>query len=69
MSPNQPEIPDFEAMLSDALGIRFTRVAQKVVNFKIDLKHPDQRIVRRTLVVSTIEKTGKISNLPTGGAR
>ena len=65
MSPN--EIPDFESMLSDALGIRFTRIARHGINYKVDTHQPGYRIVRRTLVISTIEKTGKLSNLPARG--
>ena len=64
MSPNQPEIPDFEEMLKAALGIRLTKVSHSAIKFTTSNEFPHARVIHRTTVVSVIEKRGHLSNLP-----
>ena len=67
MLPNQPSNPDFETLLQDALGIRLAKVSRSSIKFSISDENPSTRIVRRTTVISIVEKRGKLSNLPTLG--
>ena len=68
MSHNPSEIPDFEEMLQDALGIRFTKISHSAIKYSTSQEFPNSRVIRRTTVVSVIEKTGKLSNLPVVGS-
>lgn len=63
MSPNTPDTPDFETMLQDALGIKLAKVSQSTLKYSISSEIPNARIIRRTTVISVIEKRGKLSNV------
>ena len=63
MSPNIPDTPDFETMLQDALGIKLAKVSQSTLKYSISSEIPNARIIRRTTVISVIEKRGKLSNV------
>ena len=63
MSLNNPEGHDFETMLQEALGIKLAKVTQSAIKFSISQEFPNARVIKRTTVISIIEKRGKISNL------
>lgn len=63
MSLNNPEGHDFETMLQEALGIKLAKVTQSAIKFFISHEFPNARVIKRTTVISIIEKRGKISNL------
>jgi len=72
MSPNNPEGHDFETLIQQALGIRLSKVKQSAIKFTTSKEFPNARVIRRTTVVSVIEKRGKLSNLATskiGGSK
>lgn len=67
-TPNTPDNPDFETLLQNALGIRLAKVSQSSIKYSISHEIPNARVIRRTTVISVIEKRGDLSNLPiTGG--
>ena len=69
-TPNNPEHPDFETLLQNALGIRLAKVSQSSIKFSISQEFPNTKVIRRTTVISVVEKRGKLSNLPvTGGLK
>lgn len=61
--------PDFEEILSEALGIHLTQVKQKTIKYSTSAHHPGAKVIHRTTVISVIEKQGRTSNLPIGGTR
>ena len=63
MSLNNPEGHDFETFLQEALGIKLAKVTQSAIKFSISHEFPNARVIKRTTVISIIEKRGKISNL------
>jgi hypothetical protein len=67
MSPDTPDTPDFEALLQNALGIKLVKVKQSAIKFSISQELPNARVIRRTTVISVIEKRGKLSNLSVAG--
>lgn len=62
-------VPDFEKMLTEALGIRLSQVVHKSIKYTISTTYPNAREVRRTTMVSIIEKKGRTSNLIPGGLK
>ncbi len=62
-------VPDFEKMLTEALGIRLSQVVHKSIKYTISTTYPNAREVRRTTMVSIIEKKGRTSNLIPGGVK
>ena len=64
MSPNTP---DFEAFIQNALGIRLAKVKQSAIKFTISKDLPNAKVIRRTTVISVIEKRGQLANLPAAG--
>jgi hypothetical protein len=67
MSHNPEDNPDFEALLQNALGIKLAKVKQSAIKFSTSQDLPNARVIRRTTVISVIEKRGKLSNLSTTG--
>ena len=71
MSPNSPfnnpagnpEGQDFETLLQNALGIKLAKVKQSSINFSISKELPNARVIKRTTVISVIEKRSQLSNL------
>jgi hypothetical protein len=71
MSPNNPfnnpsgspEGQDFETLLQNALGIKLAKVKQSSINFSISKELPNARVIKRTTIISVIEKRGQLSNL------
>ncbi len=62
-------VPDFEKMLTEALGIRLSQVVHKSIKYTISTTYPNAREVRRTTMVSIIEKKGRTSNIIPGGVK
>jgi hypothetical protein len=62
-------VPDFEKMLTETLGIRLSQVVHKSIKYTISTTYPNAREVRRTTMVSIIEKKGRTSNLIPGGLK
>lgn len=62
-------VPDFEKMLTEAQGIRLSQVVHKSIKYTISTTYLNAREVRRTTMVSIIEKKGRTSNLIPGGVK
>lgn len=67
MSHNPLDNPDFEELLQDALGIKLAKVKQSAIKYSISQELPGARVIRRTTVISVVEKRGKLSNLKVAG--
>jgi hypothetical protein len=67
MSHNPEDNPDFEALIQNGLGIKLAKVKQSAIKFSISQDLPNARVIRRTTVISVIEKRGQLSNLSKSG--
>jgi len=67
MSPknpsNNPGGEEFENLLENALGIKLAKVKHIAIRFTASRECPNTLVVKRTTVMSVIEKRGKLSNL------
>lgn len=60
--------PDFETHLQSEMDNKLTQVAYKAITCTLSAQYPNARIVRKTFVVSVIEKSGHVGDLSTEGA-
>jgi hypothetical protein len=62
-NPEGPEGQDFETLLQNALGIKLAKVKQSSIKYMASKEFPNTRVIKRTTVISVIEKRGQLSNL------
>jgi hypothetical protein len=66
-SSNNPGGQEFENLLENALGIRLAKVKHNAIRFSVSREFPNALVIKRTTVISVIEKRGKLSNLHAPG--